>query len=71
MGDIKIKGHPRPFILDENIYGISQVLRGYYDRVMDVVNIKISKFDSLTKTKQTRDLCVSLAMISKDTGGGA
>ncbi|MGY8787367.1 MAG: cis-3-hydroxy-L-proline dehydratase [Fidelibacterota bacterium] len=63
---------PLPFILDENIDGISQILRGYNDRAMDVVNIKISKFGGLTKAKQARDLCVSLglAMTIEDTWGG-
>lgn len=61
-----------PFILDENIDGISQILRGYNDRAMDVVNIKISKFGGLTKARQARDLCVSigLAMTIEDTWGG-
>ena len=63
---------PLPFILDENIDGISQILRAYNDRAMDVVNIKISKFGGLTKAKQARDLCVSLglAMTIEDTWGG-
>ena len=63
---------PLPFILDENIDGISEILRGYNDRAMDVVNIKISKFGGLTKAKQARDLCVSLglAMTIEDTWGG-
>ncbi len=46
---------PLPFILDENIDGISEILRGYNDRAMDVVNIKISKFGGLTKAKQASD----------------
>ena len=61
-----------PFVLDEYIDGISQILRGYYDRALDVVNIKISKFGGLTKARQARDLCVSigLAMTIEDTWGG-
>src|ERR1043166_6692789 len=39
---------------------------------MDVVNIKISKFGGLTRTRQARDLCVSLgvAMTLEDSWGG-
>jgi L-alanine-DL-glutamate epimerase-like enolase superfamily enzyme len=39
---------------------------------MDVVNLKISKFGGLTKTKLARDLCVSLgiAMTIEDSWGG-
>jgi L-alanine-DL-glutamate epimerase-like enolase superfamily enzyme len=39
---------------------------------MDVVNLKISKLGGLTKTKQVRDLCVSMgiAMTLEDSWGG-
>src|SRR5881397_2345584 len=39
---------------------------------MDVVNLKISKLGGLTKTKQARDLCVSIgiAMTLEDSWGG-
>ena len=39
---------------------------------MDVVNLKISKLGGLTKTRQARDLCVSLgiAMTLEDSWGG-
>ncbi len=61
-----------PFVLDENIDGLDVLLRGYSDRAMDVVNIKISKFGGLTKAKQARDLCVSIgvAMTIEDSWGG-
>ena len=61
-----------PFVLDEVIDGIDVLLRGHADRAMDVVNLKISKFGGLTKTKQARDLCVSLgiAMTLEDSWGG-
>lgn len=61
-----------PFVLDENIDGLDILLRGYGDRAMDVVNIKISKFGGLTKAKQARDLCVSIgvAMTIEDSWGG-
>ena len=62
----------RPFILDENIDGIDMLLRGHADLAMDVVNLKISKFGGLTKTRQARDLCISLgiAMTLEDSWGG-
>jgi cis-L-3-hydroxyproline dehydratase len=62
----------RPMVLDEVIDDVSQVLRGYHDRAMDVINLKISKVGGLTKARQIRDLCVSLgiAMTIEDTWGG-
>ena len=62
----------RPFVLDESIDGIDALLRGHADRAMDVVNLKIGKFGGLSRTRQTRDLCVSLgiAMTIEDTWGG-
>lgn len=61
-----------PFILDENIDGLDMLLRAKSDLAMDVVNLKISKLGGLTKTKQVRDLCVSMgiAMTLEDSWGG-
>ena len=61
-----------PFVLDENIDGIPALLRAHADRAADVVNIKISKFGGLTRTRQARDLCVSLGigMTIEDSWGG-
>ncbi len=61
-----------PFVLDEVIDGIDVLVRGHSDRAMDVVNLKISKLGGLTKTRQARDLCVSLgiAMTLEDSWGG-
>ena len=60
-----------PFVLDESIDGVPQLLRGHADGAMDVVNIKISKFGGLTHARQARDLCVSLgiAMTIEDSWG--
>lgn len=62
----------RPMVLDEVIDDVLLVLRGYHDRAMDVINLKISKVGGLTKARQIRDLCVSLgiAMTIEDTWGG-
>jgi L-alanine-DL-glutamate epimerase-like enolase superfamily enzyme len=61
-----------PFVLDETIDGIGVLLRAAADLAMDVVNLKISKLGGLTKTRQARDLCVSLgiAMTLEDSWGG-
>jgi L-alanine-DL-glutamate epimerase-like enolase superfamily enzyme len=61
-----------PFVLDETIDGIGVLLRAAGDRAMDVVNLKIGKLGGLTRTRQARDLCVSLgvAMTIEDTWGG-
>lgn len=61
-----------PFVLDENIDGLDILLRAKADLAMDVVNLKISKMGGLTKTKQARDLCVSMgiAMTLEDSWGG-
>ena len=61
-----------PFVMDEVIDSTSAILKGAADGAMDVVNLKISKFGGLTKTKQARDLCVSLgiAMTIEDSWGG-
>jgi cis-L-3-hydroxyproline dehydratase len=61
-----------PFVLDEVIDCVDVLLRGHADRAMDVVNLKISKLGGLTKTKQVRDLCVSLGIVMtlEDSWGG-
>lgn len=62
----------RPFVLDEVIDSINVLLRAHADRAMEVVNLKISKLGGLTRTRQVRDLCVSLgiAMTLEDSWGG-
>jgi cis-L-3-hydroxyproline dehydratase len=62
----------QPFVLDENIDSLDILLRAKADLAMDVVNLKISKLGGLTKTRQARDLCVSMgvAMTLEDSWGG-
>jgi cis-L-3-hydroxyproline dehydratase len=70
---LSIRRHTdHPFVLDEVIDSIDALLRAHADGAMDVVNLKISKLGGLTKTKQARDLCVSLgvAMTLEDSWGG-
>jgi cis-L-3-hydroxyproline dehydratase len=61
-----------PFILDESIDGFRPLLRAYADAAMDVVNLKISKFGGLTRTRRARDLCVDMGvpMTIEDSSGG-
>ncbi|MCA9054643.1 MAG: mandelate racemase/muconate lactonizing enzyme family protein [Planctomycetaceae bacterium] len=61
-----------PFVLDENIDSLGALLRAKADLAMDVVNLKISKLGGLTRTRQARDLCVSMgiAMTLEDSWGG-
>jgi L-alanine-DL-glutamate epimerase-like enolase superfamily enzyme len=61
-----------PFVLDENVDSLDMLLRAKADLAMDVVNLKISKLGGLTRTKQVRDLCVSMgiAMTLEDSWGG-
>lgn len=61
-----------PFVLDENVDGLDMLLRAKAELAMDVINLKISKLGGLTKTKQVRDLCVSMgiAMTLEDSWGG-
>ncbi len=61
-----------PFVLDENIDNLDLLLRARADLAADVVNLKISKLGGLTKTRQARDLCVSMgiAMTLEDSWGG-
>ncbi len=61
-----------PFVLDESIYNIPELLRAIGDGAMDVINVKISKFGGLSKAREVRDLCVAagIAMTVEDTWGG-
>ena len=61
-----------PFILDENVDSLEMLLQAKRDLAMDCVNLKISKLGGLTRTKQLRDLCVSMgiAMTLEDSWGG-
>jgi L-alanine-DL-glutamate epimerase-like enolase superfamily enzyme len=61
-----------PFVLDENVDSLDMLLRAKADLAMDVVNLKISKLGGLTKSRQVRDLCVSMgiAMTLEDSWGG-
>ena len=61
-----------PFVLDEVIGGVGDLMRGIADGAMDVINLKVSKVGGLTKAKQMRDLCIGagIPMTIEDTWGG-
>ncbi len=51
-----------PIILDECMDSLEMLIRGYQDRAMDLVNLKINRIGGLTKARQFRDLCISLGI---------
>ena len=61
-----------PFVLDENIGTVADLVTGIAEDAFDVINLKISKVGGLTKARQMRDLCVShgIPMTIEDTWGG-
>ncbi|MEE2803250.1 MAG: cis-3-hydroxy-L-proline dehydratase [Pseudomonadota bacterium] len=61
-----------PFILDECMDGLPILLRGYQDRAMDLINLKINRMGGLTRARQVRDLCISLGIVMtiEDSWGG-
>ncbi|MEO1495385.1 MAG: cis-3-hydroxy-L-proline dehydratase [Pseudomonadota bacterium] len=62
----------QPFILDECMDGLPVLLRGWQDRAMDLINLKINRFGGLTRARLVRDLCVQLgiSMTIEDSWGG-
>jgi L-alanine-DL-glutamate epimerase-like enolase superfamily enzyme len=61
-----------PFVLDETMDRPAMIVRGWNDRAMDAINVKISKFGGLTRAREVRDLCVALGipMTIEDSWGG-
>ena len=61
-----------PMILDECMDSLQAVLRGYQERAMDVINLKINRLGGLTKARLIRDVCISLGIIMtiEDSWGG-
>jgi cis-L-3-hydroxyproline dehydratase len=61
-----------PIILDECMEDIRLLMRGYQDRAMDVVNLKVGRVGGLTKARQFRDLAVTLgiSLTIEDSWGG-
>ena len=70
---LSIRRHTdHPFILDESIYDVQELLRAHADRAMDVINVKIGKFGGLTRAKLIRDICLDLGIVMtiEDAWGG-
>ncbi len=61
-----------PIILDECMDSLEMLIRGYQDRAMDLVNLKINRIGGMTRARQFRDLCVSLGIVMtiEDSWGG-
>ena len=61
-----------PFVLDENIGSVGDLVKGIAEDAFDVINLKISKVGGLTKARLMRDLCVAhgIPMTIEDTWGG-
>lgn len=61
-----------PMILDECMDSLQVLMRGYHERAMDVINLKISRVGGLSKARLFRDLCASLGIVMtiEDSWGG-
>ncbi len=61
-----------PFVMDEVIGDVGDLVQGIAEDGFDVINLKISKVGGLTKARLMRDLCVSsgIPMTIEDTWGG-
>ena len=57
--------------LDECIHSIQDLLRAHEDDAIDQLNLKIGRIGGLTRSRQMRDLCVTLGipMYIQDTAG--
>jgi cis-L-3-hydroxyproline dehydratase len=62
----------RPFILDESLYDIEDVVRAHTIGAMDAAMLKLSRFGGVSKIRQARDLCQlwGIAMTIEDSCGG-
>lgn len=62
----------RPFILDESIEAMDDVLRARQTEAADAVMLKFSRFGGITPTRRARDLALQLgfAMTIEDSAGG-
>lgn len=61
-----------PMILDECMDDVFTLMRGYHDKAMDAVNVKINRIGGISKTRQFRDLCteMGIGVTIEDTWGG-
>jgi L-alanine-DL-glutamate epimerase-like enolase superfamily enzyme len=63
---------PLPFVMDEVIGTVGDLVKGIAEDAFDVINLKISKVGGLTRAKLMRDICVAsgIPMTIEDTWGG-
>jgi L-alanine-DL-glutamate epimerase-like enolase superfamily enzyme len=52
----------KPFILDESIESVRDIVRAHSEGVADIINLKIAKLGGITKTNEARNLCVRLGI---------
>lgn len=62
----------RPFILDESLTGVGDLVRAHAAGAVDAVRFKLARFGGITSTRRVRDLAASLGlpMTIEDSGGG-
>ncbi|NKB61807.1 MAG: mandelate racemase [Gammaproteobacteria bacterium] len=70
---LAVRSHTdHPIILDECMDSLGMLVRGYQDRAMDLVNLKINRIGGLTRARQFRDLAMEfgITMTIEDSWGG-
>lgn len=71
--NVTVRKHSNlPLIMDEIVMDLPTLVRAWQEHAVDMVNIKISKFGGITKTKEAIEFCISMgiAMVIEDTWGG-
>jgi L-alanine-DL-glutamate epimerase-like enolase superfamily enzyme len=53
---------PKPFVLDESIESVRDIVRAHSEGMVDIVNLKIAKLGGITKTNEARNLCARLGI---------
>lgn len=68
-----VRQHSRlPFILDESLEGLDDIVAARAAQAMDVARLKLSRFGGVTRVRTARDLCLHWGMATtvEDAGGG-
>ncbi|MCP9485304.1 MAG: mandelate racemase/muconate lactonizing enzyme family protein [Gaiellaceae bacterium MAG52_C11] len=62
----------RPFILDEVLTGVREIVEAHVAGALDAVRLKLSNVGGITPTRRARDLAVALGLplTIEDAGGG-
>jgi L-alanine-DL-glutamate epimerase-like enolase superfamily enzyme len=66
------RGSSRPFVLDESLWALEDLLRARSLGAADAVRLKLSRFGGITPVRRARDLAVSFGwpLTIEDSGGG-